>query len=151
MVVYFLSEILTSFMSLRVYFFVRTYFNFSLYTDPFSKQICKSYGFIPGVHFTTKCFMYVHSEKTIAGFFFITVLFFSFNYRIFELPYFRLDDDLSVKNQMDSYFVAIYYTFITIATVGYGDICPCTPPGRIISMILAIWGTFQMSILVVAV
>jgi hypothetical protein len=95
--------------------------------------------------------MNVHSEKTIASFFFITVLFFSYNYRIFELPYFRLDDDLSVKNQMDSYFVAIYYTIITIATVGYGDICPCTPPGRIISMILAIWGTFQMSLLVVAV
>jgi hypothetical protein len=37
MVVYFLSEILTSLMSLRVYFFVRTFYNFSIYTDPFSK------------------------------------------------------------------------------------------------------------------
>jgi len=43
---------------------------------------------------------------------------------------------------MDSFFVAFYFTIVTIATVGYGDICPCTPPGRIISMILAIWGTF---------
>jgi len=37
MVVYFLSEILISLMSLRVYFFVRTFYNFSIYTDPFSK------------------------------------------------------------------------------------------------------------------
>ena len=45
--------------------------------------------------------------------------------------------------------MAIYY--ITIGTLGYGDIGPCTPPGRVISMILAIWGTFLASLLVLVV
>jgi hypothetical protein len=84
--------------------------------------------------------MNVHSEKTIAGFFFITVLFFSYNYRIFELPYFRLDDDLSVKNQMDSFFVAFYFTIVTIATVGYGDISPATSYERIFCIFLMVIG-----------
>jgi len=32
--------------------------------------------------------MNVYSERTIAGFFFTTVLFFAYIYRIYELPFF---------------------------------------------------------------
>ena len=36
-VVYFLSELFTSIMTLRLYFIARTVVNFSIYTDAFSK------------------------------------------------------------------------------------------------------------------
>jgi hypothetical protein len=62
--------------------------------------------------------------------------------RIYELPYFRLEDDLSVKNSFDSYFNSIYVTVITFTSVGYGDISVGTTPGRFVVMILSLWGAF---------
>ena len=52
---------------------------------------------------------------------------------------------------MDSYFNALWLIVITLTTVGYGDISPCTFPGRIVAMISALWGAFLISLLVVTV
>lgn len=54
-VVYLLSEFLVAVMLLRMYFLLRTFFNFSIYADAISKRICKSYGFEAGVRYTIKC------------------------------------------------------------------------------------------------
>lgn len=40
---------------------------------------------------------------------------------------------------------------MTITTVGYGDYFPQTPLGRLIIFLVAIWGTFIVSIMVVVV
>jgi len=150
-VVYFLSEIFTSIMTLRLYFIARTVVNFSIYTDAFSKQLCKAYGFMPGVHFNMKCYMINHTSQIVVTLFLSTVFFFAFNIRVFELPYFRLESDEAIKNTLDSYFNSIYFTVITMTTVGFGDIPVCTFPGRLIVTILAVWGSFMMSLMVVTV
>jgi len=80
-----------------------------------------------------------------------TVFFFAFNIRVFELPYFRLENDEAIKNAFNSYFNSIYFTIITITTVGFGDIPVCTYPGRLIVIFLAVWGSFMMSLMVVTV
>jgi hypothetical protein len=41
-----------------------------------------------------------------------------------------------------------YYSFITLATVGYGDVTPLTPLARTLSWIEAITGQFYLAILV---
>ncbi len=40
-------------------------------------------------------------------------------------------------------------TFITLSTVGYGDVYPYTLLGRIFTFGLCIWGLFLMSIIVI--
>ena len=52
---------------------------------------------------------------------------------------------------MDNYFNALWLIVITITTVGYGDVSPCTNPGRLIAMISALWGAFLISLLVLTV
>ncbi len=50
------------------------------------------------------------------------------------------------KNRdINSLFDAIYWALITISTVGYGDISPKTPEGRIVSMIIIISGIAMIS------
>ena len=80
-----------------------------------------------------------------------TVLIFAHMLKIAEAPYFRQEDDLSLLGVMDSYFNGIWLTLITLTTVGYGDIPPCTTFGRLILMTVAIWGSFIMSLLVVVI
>ena len=51
-------------------------------------------------------------------------------------------------------FDAIYWALITISTVGYGDITPVTPEGRVLTMVLIIFGigfiSFATSIIATA-
>jgi len=54
-ITYFFSDFLLALMFFRVFFVVRSIFNYSIYTDAYSKKLCKSYGFSAGVRFTFKC------------------------------------------------------------------------------------------------
>lgn len=94
-VVYFLSEFLLSFMILRLFFILRTIFNYSIYSDSFSKQLCRTYGFRPGLFFTMKCYLINHPKATVLSLLSFTIFVFAYVLRIYELPYFRLEDDPS--------------------------------------------------------
>lgn len=45
-------------------------------------------------------------------------------------------------------FTAIYYSFITLCTIGYGDIVPVSGPARMLAMMEGIVGTFYMAVLI---
>jgi len=47
--------------------------------------------------------------------------------------------------QFDSYWNSIWFTVVTMTTVGYGDLYPKTIGGRVIGMITCIWGIFITS------
>jgi voltage-gated potassium channel len=42
----------------------------------------------------------------------------------------------------------VYYSYVTLTTLGYGDITPVTPPAQLISTLEAITGQFYLAILV---
>lgn len=48
-------------------------------------------------------------------------------------------------------FDSIYLVTITTTTVGYGDISPKTPTGRVICMFTGIWGAIIISLIVTTV
>lgn len=55
----------------------------------------------------------------------------------------------SSSNDISSFENALWLTIITMTTVGYGDYYPRTIFGRIIDVILVVWGTFIVSLMVV--
>ena len=44
--------------------------------------------------------------------------------------------------------VPLYYSFVTMTTLGYGDICPRTPTARILSALQAVMGQLYLAVLV---
>ena len=40
----------------------------------------------------------------------------------------------------ESFFDALYWATVTLTTVGYGDLCPVTQIGRIVSMLSSLFG-----------
>ena len=40
----------------------------------------------------------------------------------------------------DSFFDALYWATVTLTTVGYGDLCPVTDVGRVVSMLSSLFG-----------
>lgn len=142
-----LGDFLLALMFLRISFLVKSIFNYSQYTDIYSKRLCETYGFSANARFTLKCFVQNNPGVTAAGTFLTTILVFAYLLRLFERPY----QNTVGLIQFDSYFTAIYCIVITITTVGYGDVTAATIFGRCILMISAIWGAFIISILIVAV
>ncbi|CAF3086325.1 unnamed protein product, partial [Rotaria sp. Silwood2] len=57
-------------------------------------------------------------------------------------------EDHSNGQPFDSIFKATYWGIITITSVGYGDIAPITPIGRIISCLCALFGAATIGMLV---
>ncbi len=49
------------------------------------------------------------------------------------------------NDNINDLFDALYWSFITITTVGYGDISPVTTPGKIISFVIIILGIVMIS------
>ena len=88
-VVYFLSEILTILMWFRVWFLIRTCFAWSVFADPYSRKLCRSYGFETRQTFTLKCYIKIRPNTTVFVLIVATITIFGHICKIAELPYFR--------------------------------------------------------------
>ncbi|MGD8909840.1 MAG: NAD-binding protein [Chromatiales bacterium] len=96
-------------------------------------------------------FVKVVSEKRIELFtLFIIMAFITFTAAT-ALFFFETDQR---GHQVDSFFDSIYWAMVTMSTVGYGDITPQTPEGRVVALTLIIAGlgviSFFTSIIVSA-
>jgi voltage-gated potassium channel len=97
--------------------------------------------------FTFKCEIN-HERKAIiiTLLFAVSTMILAFILRIWELPM-EMNVKINSKNLID-YGSAIWLTVITMTTVGYGDILAHTLGGQITSMIIALWGSFVVSLLI---
>lgn len=108
-------------MFMRCYFLIQALLSYSVYKDSYASELCKAYGFNPSFFFNIKSQMVVFPEKTILYFFTVTMLLTAYIIRIFENP--------NEDSGFTSFFTSLWWTVITMTTIGYGDISPVTPPG----------------------
>lgn len=52
------------------------------------------------------------------------------------------------RDWSDNFSTAIYFSFVTMTSLGYGDISPAVPVGRVLAYLQAISGTFYMAVVV---
>jgi len=83
------------------------------------------------------CFLFVFSVGLL-----------SFILRVFELPLEQNTNSNIGSSNLKDYPSAIWLTVITMTTVGYGDICPQTAGGQVTGIIIALWGAFVISLLI---
>lgn len=85
-----------------------------------------------------------HPQTLTVMLFSISIIMLAYIVRVFEMPYDLKTDKTDFLDFGDS----IWFTIITITTVGYGDIVCKTMGGQLTAIFIALWGTFIVSLLV---
>lgn len=86
---YRLSHVLLALMFIRCVLLLRTIFNYSTFTDLYSKKLCESYGFTANVRFTFKCLIIRDPGLTVVCTLAASTLIVAYILRIFEIEYYR--------------------------------------------------------------
>ncbi len=102
-------------------------------------KILKAFRYSPLIHSFFRSFRQYHDELRIFGasLFLVVVL------GAFGLYYAEVGLNPDFKTLPD----ALWWTIVTVTTVGYGDIVPVTGPGRVIASVVMIMGVGTMAIL----
>ena len=127
---------------LRFYFIFRYFIYLSSYIYPDSNRICKKYFFEANIKYAIKSLIENKPILTYTISMISLVLVFSFSIRVFERD---------IQKEFAPYWNSIYYTLITMTTVGYGDYVAKTNEGRTIAMIACIVGVFLISMMIISV
>lgn len=114
-----------------------------------ANRLCKMYGCKANFSFSLKCMFKDNPLMLIGIFFTISSIIFAFQIYLVERRAAHLSDN--PKGMCNNFTNALWLVLMTITTVGYGDYFPHTFIGRIIILIVAIWGTFIVSMMVVVV
>jgi len=142
-----LNSILTSIcLFFRVWFIFKLYLVLSNSYSQRSFRISKINNIKMTLMFPFKAKMDSSSLTTTFCLFSTVLLVSSYNLRIFE-RYFDVFNDYNLTNYLNDLWCA----FITMTTVGYGDIYPSSFFGRMHSMICCMFGVFLVGLMVVSV
>ena len=141
-----LNSIFTSISIFRIWFIFKLYLVSSFSYSQRSFRIAKINGVKLGLKFPFKANMADSSLKINLILFGICLLIFSYDLRIFE----RYFDELNESN-LGNYLNDLWFIFITMTTVGYGDISPKSFFGRLISVVTCLFGVFLVGLVVVSV
>ena len=93
-----------------------------------------------------KLFRYTKSFQTLAGvlatkkFEFITLMMFSSIVIFVSSVLIYVMEANNSNSPINTFFEAIYWSIVTISTVGYGDVTPITNEGRVVAMLVIIAG-----------
>ena len=141
-----LNSIFTSICLFRTWFIFKLYLVLSENYNQRSFRILKINGVRLGLRFPFKAKMTDSSLLINFLLFFMCWFVCSYDLRIFE----RYFDEFN-ENNLGNYFNDLWCVFISMTTVGYGDISPNSLLGRIIVILSCMFGVFLVGLMVISV
>ena len=141
-----INSVLTSVCLFRVWFIFKLYLVSSSSYSQRSFRISKINNIKISLMFPFKAEMESSSLIINIFLFLLALIVCSYNLRIFE-RYFDTVNDYNLSNYLNN----LWCVFITMTTVGYGDISPSSFFGRINIIISCMFGVFLVGLMVVSV
>ncbi len=142
---YLYSDIMLILIIVRIIYLIRATINYSIFTDNYANSISKEFGVSCNIRFALKCILKTHHIKIVMLFFLASNLIFGFVLHVFERPFWASKQRI----EFDFFSNSVWLIFVSMLTIGYGDLVPYTFFGRIIVMIASLWGVFIISLVVV--
>ncbi|CAI2359890.1 unnamed protein product [Moneuplotes crassus] len=145
--------LLTLMMIFRTYHFVRAILQLSLFMTPRAERMTRIFSpnsnlvqsQISPYFFTFRCEFKYNSFRVIIICLTYTCLVLAVMFRFAEEPYAR-----QVAHSSFSYQNSVWICFITMSTVGYGELSPVSIPGKLIATVCAFMGVILQASSVIA-
>ena len=141
-----LNSIFTAFCLIRLWFVVKYYLATSNYYNQRAFRAFRIYGLEISLGFPFKSVLLLHPLTIDLILFLIFLFLCSYNLRIFERYL-----DVKSGTEFGHFYNDLWCIFITMTTVGYGDLAPTTEFGRIFVLISCFFGTFLVALAVSSV
>lgn len=138
--------LITTLMTGRMYLIARTLYSYSLFRSEAAQDACRESHVISNFWFVFKCELKSNPFILVGVMLCILFFIFGFGLRQMEIPYMFISD-----KDWDFIVNGVWNIFLTVTTVGYGDIFPSTSLGRVFCVIAAMLGSFFTSLLVIAI
>ena len=140
-----LNDLILSAMAFRIYFFVVfLVVMMPTFQKLSTKRIAFEHGVNPNLGFMFRASMVKYNAIVLTVISSAGVLFFAMQVQLWERPYWYHLGRLDFNDYPD----AVYFTIITMTSVGYGDMLPNTYFGRGIALAMAIFGAFLLGLVV---
>lgn len=99
------------------------------------------------LQFAIKAELKERPMAVMAIFFMLSIVVSAFILRAAEMP---ADEQAGDRFGFSYIWNSMWCSFITIATVGYGDLYPVSTMGKIICVVIMFWGNFLISLIIVS-
>lgn len=145
-VVYPINNVLCCFVWVKLYVIIRTILLTNKYTTPRAQRVCLLNGCYADLIFSFRAKFKESPNSILIITFFLSSLMYAYMLRIFERPL----SDVSGQN-FNEIWTAVWCVFVTMTTVGYGDVYPKSYGGRILGASMCLLGVLLVSLFVATI
>lgn len=131
---------------IRLYHLFRVTLESSYFMTPRAFRLWSFFGFRWKYMYALRWMFRVYGVHIVVAFYIFSTLIFGYMFRIAEYPLSKVKPSLIPFTFRNS----LFFTIVTMTTVGYGDISPHTETGQIIGLICAFFGIWCTAFLVIA-
>lgn len=132
------------FIVCRIGVLIKFIFIASYYYSPRSQRFCKIFCVDLNYGFVAKCLFRAYPFFFILFLITIDLFMGAYMIRIFERLY-----SFVPFSGLNTYFACIWYCFISMMTIGYGDYLAISIFGRVLILIISLNGVFIVAIIIV--
>mmetsp|Transcript_8091 Transcript_8091/g.8799 ORF Transcript_8091/g.8799 Transcript_8091/m.8799 type:complete len:510 (-) Transcript_8091:231-1760(-) len=134
------SLLITGTINFRLYLYCRIFVIYSQYSAGRAQRITNMYGLDANYVFTIRCLMKKKPLAVLGWSFMVSGILGGYCFRTLERP---------DQESFHSIWNATWCSVITMTTVGYGDVVPKSFFGRIMGIVLSLWGVAVVSLMVI--
>lgn len=142
------NDMLSLLLIAKFFIIARSMLNITNYSSPRSSRLCYQNGFENSHLYSIKCILNEMPIRIIAMNFGLFLLIGGYCLKLSEGVLFIYNAGYTTG--FEGYTNCFWCIFITMATVGYGELFPKTIPGRFIIIFIAIFGVLLSSLLIVS-
>lgn len=143
---YELNNLLWVFVWIKCYAILRTILSTNKFTSPRAQRVWTLNGCFASLAFSVKSKFKESANTTLLITYITSSLIAAYMLRIFERPLSNV-----TGQDYNPFFNSFWNVIITMTTVGYGDLYPKSYGGRILGIMICIWGVILSSLFVVTV
>jgi len=142
-----ISSILSALTFLRIFFCFKLFKHLTKYTSTVAEYVCENNICEANISFAYKAFQKDHPLAALIFIFLFNCICLGLSIRTFERYYWENKDEIIMD--WDYIINCMWYVFVSMTTVGYGDMYACTQIGRVLALIACFIGNYFVSMMMV--